>query len=511
MIFSSYDFVLLFLPISICTYFLIESLAGRAKAAISLVLFSFIFYGWWNYKFVSLLALSIVFNYYIGILLQGRKSRALMTFGIAANLATLFWFKYFNFFVDNLAQFAPFMRTHLEIILPLGISFFTFQQIAWLVDCQRKKVSDSNFLSYTLFVSFFPQLVAGPIVHHAEIMPQLLSERQKGQRHRDLYVGLSIFIVGLAKKVLIADRLSVFSDNYFNSVGAGIEFGAAGAWLGVAAYTLQIYFDFSAYSDMAIGIGRMCGVTLPINFDSPYKARNIQDFWRRWNITLSRFLRDYLYIPMGGNRLGERRRYQNLLITMLLGGLWHGANWTFVLWGAMHGLALAFHSWATKHIPAISRIPAPLAQLITVLFVMLAWVPFRADSITIAFDVYRQMFDFVSPINTAALSHPLIYGQPEALARSIIGRLGVEHAMTGPAVQFLAVAVGFAVAFFLPNTAQIFERDLRFIDRAPAPSRGLHRLLAWRPSIVWAGYVSVAFILCFFFMKKQAPFLYFQF
>src|SRR5262249_43914080 len=301
------------------------------------------FYAYWRTEQVWVLLISIVGNYLSGFVIASRTRvplprKTILVVSVGANLVLLGYFKYYGFFAANLALFFSFSPTVTDIVLPLGISFFTFTQIAYLVDVYQGKVEDFSPLKYFLFVSYFPHLIAGPILHHAEMIPQFKSSCYSVRIER-ISAGLTTFIIGLFKKVVFADSVAT----YVAPVFASPDTTAAEAWLGALAYTLQIYFDFSGYTDMAIGILYLFGIRLPLNFNSPYKAISIIDFWRRWHMTLSRFLRNYLYIPLGGNRRGKPRRYFNLLATMALGGLWHGANWTFVIWGVMHGLYLVIN------------------------------------------------------------------------------------------------------------------------------------------------------------------------
>ncbi|MFQ5488405.1 MAG: MBOAT family O-acyltransferase, partial [Gammaproteobacteria bacterium] len=338
MLFHSYGFIFLFLPLTLLGFFLLGRYGLLRWALAWLVLASLTFYGWWNVEYLFLLLASIVVNYLLGRALAPSQrttasARVLLAIGIGLNLALLAYFKYAAFIVGNFNQLlGSDYRVH-EIVLPLAISFFTFQQIAYLVDAYYGRAQEYSFLNYSLFVSFFPQLIAGPIVHHREMMPQFEGRRIFRFSYEDMDVGLLIFCIGLFKKVLLADGMAQFSEPVFAAAAGGLELSFFEAWGGALAYTLQIYFDFSAYSDMAIGLAWMFGIRLPLNFASPYKAINIIEFWRRWHMTLSRFLRDYLYIPLGGNRKGRERRHLNIMATMLLGGLWHGAAWTFVVWG----------------------------------------------------------------------------------------------------------------------------------------------------------------------------------
>ncbi|HIE55101.1 MAG TPA: MBOAT family protein, partial [Chromatiaceae bacterium] len=352
MLFNSYIFILVFLPLTLVVYFAMGRL-GYSRAAIAwLVGASLFFYGWWNPAYLGLILFSILFNYTAGVVMtripgeEGQRKKLVLAFGIAINLGLLGYYKYANFFVDSVSYLTG-IEWHIEtIVLPLAISFFTFQQIAYLVDAYKGETHEYNLLHYCLFVTFFPQLIAGPIVHHKEMLPQFMRDAVYRMRHQDLAIGITIFLVGLFKKVVIADGFASNATPVFQAADAGEVIGFLSAWTGVFSYTMQLYFDFSGYSDMAIGIGRMFGIKLPINFNSPYQALNIIDFWRRWHITLSRFLRDYLYIPLGGNRKGPARRHVNMMVTMLLGGLWHGAGWNFVIWGGLHGSYLVVnHFW----------------------------------------------------------------------------------------------------------------------------------------------------------------------
>ena len=346
------------------------------------------FYGWWNPVYLGLILGSILFNYAVGFSLLGRPHKLTLFLGVAGNLGVLGYFKYANFFIDNINALTSNDIILEQIILPLGISFFTFQQITYLVDAYRGETREYNFLHYCLFVVFFPQLIAGPIVHHKEMLPQFAKDALYGLKSRNLAVGFTIFIIGLFKKVVLADGIAVHATSVFAGAEHGVYLTFFEAWGGALAYSFQLYFDFSGYSDMAIGLARMFGIRLPLNFNSPFKATSIIDFWRRWHITLSRFLRDYLYIPLGGNRKGEARRFTNLMIAMLLGGLWHGAGWNFVLFGLAHGTYIVIcGAWVKvkKNISDNSVIKSTvvansIGRVITFLAVVLAFVPFRAES-----------------------------------------------------------------------------------------------------------------------------------
>src|SRR5213078_193112 len=380
MLFSSYTFLFQFLPATVLAFAAARRHSPRAGIMV-LAGASLFFYGAWRPVYLLLLIASITINFALGLRMQDPlRRRAAGSFGVALNLAVLCYFKYTNFIFDSLNVLTGAPLPFVNIILPLGISFFTFQQIAYLVDVMRGARVERDIVSYTLFVSFFPHLIAGPLVHHAEMIPQF----KRGRTGRSAVLaarGLAIFAAGLFKKVVIADNLAQFVSPVFAHLDAGGGVTTSWAWLATLAYTLQIYFDFSGYSDMAIGLALLFGIRLPVNFRSPYKASSIIEFWRRWHITLSRFLRDYLYIPLGGNRRGRVRTYVNLLVTMLLGGLWHGAAWRFVLWGGMHGTGLAVERWWDERRGTTAVHRPWLRWLLTFHMVCLAWVFFRADGL----------------------------------------------------------------------------------------------------------------------------------
>jgi len=433
MLFNSWLFIAVFLPVALIGYFVLGRRSNVA-AVIWLALASLAFYSFSNWQFVLLLLASIAFNYGIGYLLIERKllprwRTAVLTTGVAGDLLVLGIFKYAGFFVANLnAAFA----THfvVNILLPVGISFYTFTQVAFLVDAYRGNVARYALPHYALFVTYFPHLIAGPILHHRDMIPQFERAEAKRADPHLILCGVIIFAIGLFKKTCLADGIQPLVAIAFGPTTPTFD----QAWIGVLAYTFQLYFDFSGYSDMAIGISLMFGIFLPLNFNSPYKATSIIDFWRRWHMTLSQFLRDYLYIPLGGNRRGAVLRYVNLATTMLLGGLWHGAAWTFVVWGALHGAYLCVnHAW-NNFGPNVPPRFAPLANvaglILTFLAVVIAWVFFRADNMTTALYVLSKMAD---PGNVA------------------FGR--------GEIVYALFVVAYAALAWFAPNTQEIMGYD----------------------------------------------------
>src|SRR5215475_3056143 len=347
MLFNSAQFIFVFLPIVLSVFFLLGRLREQMLAVMWLVAASLVFYGFDDpYRLLPLILGSIAFNFFVGRMLLRSQNRALLAIGIGGDLLLLGYFKYAGFLVETLNAVTGIALPKPNIDLPIGISFFTFTQIAFLVDAYRGEAREYEPFHYTLFVSFFPHLIAGPIYHHKEIMPQFHLQENFRFGISNFGLGLTWFALGLAKKILFADVVAQYATPIFNAAAAGQAVGLVDSWIGACGFGLQLYYDFSGYSDMAIGLALMIGVRLPLNFDSPYKALSLIDFWRRWHMTLSRFLRDYLYIPLGGNRKGPRRRYINLLVTMLLGGLWHGAAWTFVIWGAIHGFGLVVnHAW----------------------------------------------------------------------------------------------------------------------------------------------------------------------
>jgi alginate O-acetyltransferase complex protein AlgI len=522
MLFNSLEFILAFLPVTLIGFFLLGGRDNPRLALGWLTAASLFFYGWWNPAYLVLIVSSIVFNYMVGQRLMAAPSRGWLTFGVAANLASIGYFKYAGFLTANLEEASGLDIALGHIVLPLAISFFTFQQIAYLVDAYRGEVKDEGFVNYALFVTFFPQLIAGPIVHHSETMPQFA---QRGTYRLDLdnlAVGLSIFSIGLFKKVVLADGIAAHATPVFDAAGAGYDPTLFEAWGGALSYTFQLYFDFSGYSDMAIGLARMFNIRLPINFDSPYKAVNIIDFWRRWHITLSRFLRDYLYIPLGGSRHGVPRRYSNLMITMLLGGLWHGAGWTFVVWGGLHGVYLVInHAWHAvrqrlghdlRRSSLIGRIGA---RTVTFLAVVVAWVFFRAES----FDSAGRILAGMVGLNGVWLPGPYIrlFGPFGPTLEALGWRFETfDGLLFGGTTQVAFLLVLGFIAFLLPNTQQWVGYVTR--DRSDAEVRSfVQRLVAvipsWRPTVVHGSIIGLALCYCLLSIFAETPseFLYFQF
>jgi alginate O-acetyltransferase complex protein AlgI len=462
MIFSSVEFILVFLPITALLFALMRRYAGIGAALGILSAASIVFYGIWRPQDIPLLLGSILVNWLLSQWIEPGQplAKPALWIGVIANIALLFWFKY-AVFASTVATQAHLLSHPLETkILPLGISFFTFVQIAYLVDRYKGLAPHANFWRYLLFVSFFPHLIAGPIVHHAAVMPQLEHPKPTMQTFA---LALFIFAIGFAKKTLLADPLgdvaAVFDTPAIRSLAT------LNAWAVVICYTMQLYFDFSGYSDMAVGLALMFGVQFPWNFLSPYKSTSIAQFWRNWHITLSNFLRDYIYIPLGGSRVSKPRHAANLLTTLLIGGIWHGAGWTFILWGGLHGIALVInHRWSALKL----AMPAILGWLITTATVVIGWVLFRAKSLDDAAAVYRAM-----------------------LGRGSAGRAVYDSTILN-ALPYLLIAI--VIALLLPNTKQLSER--------------------FRPSLPWAmGAGALVGLSMMFILGKVAPpeFIYYQF
>ena len=496
MLFNSYEFIFIFLPVTLVLFFLIGARGHHKIAMTWLVGASLFFYGWWNPAYLGLIMASMLFNYGLGVGLGSGtqvQRKAILIAGIIINLSLIGYFKYANFFVDNLNS-AFDSSIHLElIILPLAISFFTFQQITYLVDAYKGDTKEYDFLHYCLFVTFFPQLIAGPIVHHKEMMPQFSKKSIYFLNYNHLAIGLTIFLLGLFKKVVIADSFALYATPVFELAESGGSLTFFKAWGGALAYTFQLYFDFSGYSDMAIGLARMFGIKLPFNFNSPYKAVNIIDFWRRWHMTLSRFLRDYVYIPLGGNKKGKSRRYINLMLTMLLGGLWHGAGWTFVAWGGLHGFYLMVnHGWRAlrkKMGMDLTKQTLPgviLSTGVTFIAVVVSWVFFRAESFTAGMHIIVAMLDISSAtgINSSNIAK----------------------------FHILFILLAFLIVWFIPNTQRIVTEGKYKAGKFRYKWQAyFNNKLSWQPGIVWGLIVGVIFTFTLILLERKSEFLYFQF
>lgn len=521
MLFNSYQFLFLFLPVTLAGFFLLAH-TSKGFAVTWLAVASLFFYGWWNHAFVTLLLASITFNYFMGNRINVAQrsarpflARALLITGVATDLLLLTYFKYGLFLLSFLGPASP---AHLDtgsIIVPLGISFYTFTQIAYLVDIYRAEVNARKFTHFALFVSYFPHLIAGPILHHKEIMPQLSLNETYRFRSENFAVGITVFAIGLFKKTILADGVAPIAAPLFDAHGwNGLSPTFMDAWIGALAYTLQLYFDFSGYSDMAIGVSRMFGIKLPINFFSPYKAPSIIQFWRRWHMTLSRFLRDYLYFSLGGNRKGSFRRYINIFLTMLLGGIWHGAGWTFIVWGALHGFYLMVnHAWISLK-SAIKwegeiRGAATIARVITFTAITIGWVIFKADNLAIAHEILRGMAGlngFV--LATSWLGH--LGGFGVWLANHGIAfnqTIGFVH---GGSRDLIWVAGLLIIAWHTPNTAQIMAR-FRLSPDSIGTENGVTSEFSWAPNFRWALLCALLLAASLGALSKPSVFLYFQF
>ncbi|MET4419029.1 MBOAT family protein [Bradyrhizobium sp. RT3a] len=500
MLFTQFEFLFLFLPITLAGYFLIARLAHAPVARlIWLATASLVFYGYWDVRFVPIILTSIVLNYCLGLLIAGQSNAVARkwTFAIAicTNLFALGFFKYTNFAIQIFDAITRSKHPSLAIVLPLGISFFTFTQIAYLADVYSGYSSERSFAKYFLFVTYFPHLIAGPILHHREMMPQFGSKESRIMSAENIAIGLTILAIGLFKKSFIADGFALIANPVFQTAKSA-HLHVLDAWAGAFAYSLQIYFDFSGYSDMAIGLSLLFGIRLPFNFDAPYKSRSIVEFWRRWHITLSRFLRDYLYIPLGGNRRGERQRNINLAATMVLGGLWHGAGVTFVLWGALHGLFLTInHRWTerSKKSPSLARITKtwwyPIAALgLTQIAVVFAWIFFRADDFYDAVRVIQSMAGFAD--------------QHRVGARLVDAYGGAS------------IIIGYIACLALPNVNAMFARWSVGLETYKNERAWSILNLTWRPSIAWAVTTSLALFIAVVInlvAGDSSQFLYFQF
>jgi alginate O-acetyltransferase complex protein AlgI len=509
MLFNSYIFIFAFLPFTLLLFHGLRRAGFERSSIFSLTVMSLVFYGWWNIKYLLLIVPLMFVNFAIATRIIPRGghrppfAKTMLTLGLTVNLGALGYFKYANFFIDNFNNLFGLSLFLSKVVLPLGISFYIFQKIAFLVDAYRGKVERLDLLEYSLFVTFFPQLIAGPIVHHSEVMPQF---RTHGRVKADFFaLGMTIFAIGLAKKVLLADTAALYASPQFAMVAAGGRLDFLSAWSAALAYTAQLYFDFSGYSDMAIGGALLFGIRLPINFASPYKSANIIEFWRRWHLTLSRFLKDYLYIPLGGNRKGRIRRYVNLLITMFLGGLWHGAGWTFVLWGTLHGFYLVInHAWlALKEKLGMGARPLSgstrlVGQVITFFAVAIAWVFFRSETLGSAVQMLRAMMGGNGIASPASLTN-LLPGLPKSQSPVDSG--------TALLVSFVLLMI----AWFAPNTQQLTAYS------GPKGAYGTNDAgearipFYWTTSPRWAVAIGSLLAITMMSMSKVSEFIYFQF
>lgn len=496
MLFNSYIFIFLFFPICLAGYYLLIHYKQKELAKFFLTAMSFWFYGYFQIQYLLIMVLSIAGNYFFHILLSRLKSRTyakmLLIMAITANLGVLFYFKYYDFFVENINAVwkTSFLLKH--VLLPLGISFFTFQQIGFIVDTYRGEVRDCGFLTYALFVSFFPQLIAGPIVRQSEMLPQFDKITDKEIDWEKIDKGFMLFIAGLFKKVILADTLGAGVDYGYTNLAL---LGRAEAIIVIIAYSLQLYFDFSGYCDMARGIGSMLGIEIPVNFDSPYRARNIIEFWKRWHITLNRFFTSYVYIPLGGNRKGQMRMYGNLLIVFLLSGIWHGAGWNFIVWGMMHGILYVITRWwqHNKKTTNVSygiyhRMMSQLSKICLFLYVSIAWVYFRAQDIAQANTLL--MLAFRGKLQKLSLDFAECFALDELWYVLKVLHLD-KFSFSGYILMFFMLAAGLALTLLGRNAGEIVDR--------------------MRGKVFSSVLFGLVFVWCILSFSQVSTFLYFNF
>jgi alginate O-acetyltransferase complex protein AlgI len=481
MIFSSYEFICIFLPVTFFVYFYLNKNKFTKIATGFLALASLFFYSWWNLIYLPLILISVLVNYLISLFLlkPSKQNKSFLIIGITFNLFLLGYFKYSDFFIQNLNAVFNTNYSLLYLILPLAISFFTFQQIAFLVDSYKGYVKKNKFLNYLAFVTFFPQLIAGPIVHHKEMMPQFSESINKSIIYRNVYLGFFIFSIGLFKKVVLADSFAIWASNGFDVMD---QLNLIEAWVTSLSYTFQLYFDFSGYTDMAIGAALLFNIKLPLNFNSPYKSKNIRDFWTRWHITLSRFLRDYIYIPLGGNQDGNFRMYSNILVTFLIGGLWHGAGWTFIFWGFLHAAAIIIHRlWIITGI-SINR---AFAWFLTFNFVNITWIFFRAETWNDAVKILKGMFGFSGVVLPSMLQNYSIFSGKQVLFGEVYENFNSDTEIT------FWLPIGLCICLLFKNSYQVIN--------------------LYQPSNKVIAFIVIIFSISLMNLDKNAEFIYFNF
>jgi len=486
MLFNSHEYIFIFLPLTLVLYFALNRYRMTIASRAWLVVMSLVFYSWWDVKYLPLILCSMMFNYGLGTVISrygeigGRKRKLLLVMGIVVNVLLLGYYKYTDFVIMNINWLFGTDIGLRRIVLPLGISFFTFTQIAYLVDAYKAKAKEYDLLNYALFVTYFPHLLAGPIIHHREMMPQFESLRNKLLNYRNLAMGIFLFSIGLFKKVVIADKFALWANAGFDGAES---LTMMEAWATSLSYTFQLYFDFSGYTDMALGSSYMFNIKLPINFHSPYKALDIQDFWRRWHMTLSRFLREYIYIPLGGNRYGDNRMYMALMATFLIGGIWHGAGWTFVFWGFLHGAGIVIHRIWKKH--GLSM-PKVLAWLVTFNFVNIAWVFFRAKSWGDAMKVLGGMFGMNGIVLPHNMEKYLVWlGEYGIRFGEWMGNMSYRKNLESYIIFFLIFCIT------MPNSNELVEK--------------------FKPDWKGAAFTILIALYAIFSMVRVSEFLYFNF
>ena len=515
MLFNSYIFILIFLPIVLIGFFLISKIHKRL-AIVWLLIFSLIFYSWWSISFTGVLLISAFSNYILGYLISNTKKttrKLIFYFSIIFNLSYLGYFKYINFLLSTFSLAFDQKIIELDIILPLGISFFTFTQLAFLCDVYSNKTKEHQLDKYLLFVTYFPHLIAGPIIHHLKVVPQFFLKSFYTFNIENFKKGLAFFIIGLSKKIIIADNLAIYSDSVFDAASIGIQPDFIESWVGVMAFTFQLYFDFSGYCDMAIGLSLMLNVKLPINFNSPYKSVDIINFWRKWHITLSTFLKNYLYIPLGGNKFGLFNRYKNLLITMLLGGLWHGANLTFIIWGGLHGFFLIInHLWKYLTDTKLSKLKInkfykSFMILFTFFCVSFSWIFFRSENLESSMLIVKGCLGYAGVSLPSRLEFLKII-----LDFNFVNFYGVfinipGLASAGGIIPFIyKILFCFLIVWFIPNTQQLFKYKENFLEKDEKLF-----LNSNFQNIVFGILLGILFCISFGNIEKISPFLYYQF
>ena len=526
MLFNSYPFIFLFLPITLVIFFSIGRFSQRFASS-WLVVASLFFYGWWNPHYIPLLVGSIIFNYAIGAGIVSAKQqrvksglcRTLLLTGLIVDLSLLGYYKYANFFMENVNTLVGTNWNLGEIILPLGISFFTFTQIAFLVDAYRGEIQDYNFTHYALFITYFPHLIAGPILHHKEIIPQFSQESIYKPNLDYIAVGITVFFIGLFKKTVLADGIAPYAVTFFAFAAKGQELTFFEAWLGGICYIFQLYFDFSGYSDMAIGGSLLFGIKLPLNFHSPYKAVNIFEFWRRWHMTLSRFLRDYVYTPLSHGRQKSWRLMLNLSLTMLVGGLWHGAGWNYLIWGALHGFYLTVnHIWRNirRSLGQDMRRSTWLGRFMGCALTMAAFIFsiafFRTQDLNGAILMANGMLG----LNGIAL--PVEWQYLFGSLEPVISALGVsfknlnsrvsDTGFNSDAIKMVSY-LGFLI-WFMPNTQQIMGKYFPALNSYRGDKNSVTKIL-WEPNLVWSVCVATIALIGLVYITKSSEFLYYQF
>ncbi|QYK48459.1 MAG: MBOAT family protein [Phycisphaeraceae bacterium] len=503
MLFHSYTFLFLFLPLAWAGFYACNGILGRRAGRAWLLAASLAFYAWWNPIHLPLLLGSVVLNFWLARAVGDERRDAgvrkrLMVLGVVANVGALAWFKYLDFVLRSTLGTLGYEVEPTGIMIPLAISFFTFQQIAYIVDAYKEPGRARSFMDYALFVTFFPQLVAGPIVHHSELMPQIAGAEPYRARMSNLSIGMTMFILGLFKKVVIADEIAQWPDAIFGAAGRGDAPTTIQAWIGMLGFTMQVYFDFSGYSDMAIGLARMFGIRLPMNFDSPLKATGISEFWRRWHMTLSRFLKQYVYLPLGGSRAGRARGYMNLVITMLVSGLWHGAAWTFVAFGLLHGIYLVIQQIWSRRFRLKPDAPqwrrtfrCAWARLLTFMAFAFSLILFRSSSFEGAWLMLK--------------------GVVGAGAREGASVVSVDQTRA-----LIWIGAAWFIAWTMPNVQEFMRRWSPALDWSPSRTKWRFWTLqvaypAWAPNPLWAVPLVALLVWSVLSLDRVAIFVYWQF